>query len=285
MNKEPLYQQPPHAIKACKHGRFLYNLNDTFIAASLHLYGEWCEAELELLAPYVPSGGLVLDIGANIGTHAVAFAKMVGRAGHVLAFEPQRLIFYMLCANAALNELAQLYCLRMAVGDKAGKARIPFRRLDTPFNYGALSLLDNGKAQEVAEAVDCTTVDALRLAKCDLMKIDVEGYEEKVLHGAAETIRRLRPVLFVENDRPEFSPGVYTTLAEFGYSAFWHIAPYYREGNFFGSKENLFAPYMPQPNVLCFHKNDTRLEKIVLPVVEGPQQTWEDAWKKMQGAK
>ncbi len=51
-------------------------------------------------------GDTVFDIGANIGTHAVPFARQVTAAGRVYAFEPQRHTFQYLCANAALNNLA-----------------------------------------------------------------------------------------------------------------------------------------------------------------------------------
>ena len=93
------------ATKLCRHGTFLFNRNDTFVGRSLELYGEWCEAEIELLAQVVKAGDVVLDVGANIGTHAVSFARMVTDSGMVVAFEPQRLVFQNLCANLALNSL------------------------------------------------------------------------------------------------------------------------------------------------------------------------------------
>ena len=66
-------------VKRAKHGVFMYNRNDLFIGRSLDLYGEWCEYEILLLRNYIRESDVVLDIGANIGTHSVAFAAMVGK--------------------------------------------------------------------------------------------------------------------------------------------------------------------------------------------------------------
>lgn len=272
-------------IKDCRHGCFLYNRNDLFISKALDNYGEWCEQEIETLAPYIPEGGVVLDVGANIGTHALAFAQKVGPAGHVLAFEPQRLIHYMLCANAVLNGLAQLHCLKLAVSDAPGKARIPVRRLDTEFNFGCVSLEQNAENGKLgpSESVDCITVDSLRLARCDVIKVDVEGFEAKVIMGAKDTLKRLRPVLFIENNRPELSPWIYASLGG-DYLPFWHIAPYYSSKNFFANATNVFERFVPEANVLCLHRDDPRIKGVKLAPVKGPDDIWERAWRAQQAA-
>ncbi|TFG83046.1 MAG: FkbM family methyltransferase, partial [Chromatiales bacterium] len=55
------------------------------------------------------------DIGANIGTHTLALARLVGQQGLVFAFEPQRIVFQTLCANMALNSLDNVHCINSAV--------------------------------------------------------------------------------------------------------------------------------------------------------------------------
>jgi len=52
----------------------------------------------------VQPGWSILDIGANMGAHTIALARLVGPTGKVLSFEPQRIIFQALCANVALND-------------------------------------------------------------------------------------------------------------------------------------------------------------------------------------
>src|SRR5579862_896137 len=100
-------QQMPdfNRLKDCRHGRMLFNVNDQYVGRSLDLYGEYSEGEIDFFKQVVQPGDTVLEIGANIGSHTVFFAKAVGREGTVQAFEPQRLIFQTLCANIALNNL------------------------------------------------------------------------------------------------------------------------------------------------------------------------------------
>ena len=69
------------AVKHCRHGVFMYSRNDNFVGRGLDLYGEWCDFEIQLLRNYIRYGDTVIDVGANIGTHAVAFGNMVGPIG------------------------------------------------------------------------------------------------------------------------------------------------------------------------------------------------------------
>jgi hypothetical protein len=77
-------------LKECRYGSMLYNPNDTYVGRSLDLYGEYSEEEVSLFRDLLSEPGSVLDVGANIGVHTVAFAEIVGSAGEVHAFEPLR---------------------------------------------------------------------------------------------------------------------------------------------------------------------------------------------------
>ena len=81
---DPIFINEYTALKECRHGFFLYNRNDTFIGRSLDLYGEWCEGELVALFQIVQPGQVVIDVGANIGTHTVPLAKKVTQSGPAL---------------------------------------------------------------------------------------------------------------------------------------------------------------------------------------------------------
>src|SRR5690242_661708 len=89
-------------LKQCRHGRMIYNTNDIYVGRSLDLYGEYSEGETEVFAQLVNAGDVVVEVGANIGTSTVWFGKHVGPAGAVVALEPQRIVFQILCANVAL---------------------------------------------------------------------------------------------------------------------------------------------------------------------------------------
>lgn len=59
----------------------------------------------------------IVDVGANNGSFAVDFSHLVGDHGRVFSFEPQRIIYYQLCANVFLNGLDNVYCYNVAVGN------------------------------------------------------------------------------------------------------------------------------------------------------------------------
>src|SRR5690349_191029 len=102
-----------------------YRVNDLYIGRSFDLYGEFSEGEVEVFRQLVRPGQTVLDVGANIGAHTVPLAKLVGRSGRVLAFEPQRTVYYALCGNVAQNNLDQVYCYHAAVAERAGTIAVP----------------------------------------------------------------------------------------------------------------------------------------------------------------
>ena len=237
------------AMKECRHGALMYPVNDSFVGRALDLYGEWCESEIELFASLLVPGDVVVDVGANIGTHTVFFGKHVGPKGRVVALEPQRFVHGLLVANVAANGLANVECLLAAASDEEGTVAIPVVDPRRPCNFGAIGV---GAARGGAtEAVRATSIDALALERCSLVKVDVEGLETLVLSGATKTIARLQPILFVENNTVERSGEVIRAVSALGYRAYWHIAPYYRADNFFGNAEDVFAPYQPEANLVC----------------------------------
>src|SRR5271163_3205404 len=83
-----------------RYGRLAVFTNDSSaIGESLVRYGEWAENELAFLHALIDDGATVLDIGAYIGTHALAFSRFVGTSGHVVCLEPQLRTFELLKAN------------------------------------------------------------------------------------------------------------------------------------------------------------------------------------------
>jgi FkbM family methyltransferase len=239
------------SVKQCRHGLFAYNINDLYIGRSLDTYGEWAEAEVSLLLQLVEPGGVVVDAGANIGTHTIALAKRVTASGGVFAIEPQPLLFQFLCANAALNALINVRCHNAAAGDAPGVLRIPVLDPSQPFNFGCFQ----AQGHVDGEPIDVIRIDDLALPRCDLIKIDTEGMEAAVLRGARQTIAEYRPALFVENNSEAHSPGVLALLDDLGYKCWWHIARTYNPHNFFANGEDLFPRGVPEANILCVPKN------------------------------
>jgi len=224
------------ALRNCRHGTMLYPANDTYIGRSLDLYGEYSPFEVDFYAFILRPGDGVIDAGANIGALTLAFSRLVGEKGSVLAFEPQRLIYHVLCANLAINAIENVAAAQVALGAEPGMIRVPLLRPKEHLNFGGLSLGgDRGEPARVR------TIDSMPLENLRLIKIDVEGAELEVIKGADQTIRRLRPFLLVENDREEKSAALIEALFQLDYRLWWHFAPLYRPNNFRGNAENVFG--------------------------------------------
>ena len=255
-------------LKHCKHGPMMFFAGDTHIGRSLDLYGELSEAEIELFRQYLRPGMVVVDVGANIGTHTVCFAQSVGPSGRVLAFEPQGVLHQVLCGNAALNNCGNVTAEHKALGAHAGTVVVPWLDYAREGNFGALEL----GAWTQGETVPLATLDSYALPACHLIKIDVEGMERDVLEGARTTISRHQPLLYVENNKPERSKALIEWLLTNHYRPYWHLPPLFNPKNHFGETNNVFGITI-SANMLCVPKSKpSRVEG--LREITSPEDRW-----------
>lgn len=180
------------------------------------------------LAGRVEPGMVVLDIGANVGFYSLFFARLVGPAGRVYAFEPDPLSRRILERRRRAAGLANLEIAPVALGDREGRVTL----YCNPANRADNRLHDSLQAPGV-EAVDVplTTLDAFcaerGIARIDAVKMDVQGAEVAALRGMSETLRKAPPRwLFLEFE-PELLRGagaspeeLWALLDEYGYEAF-----------------------------------------------------------------
>jgi len=232
------------------------------VGRSLDLYGEFGEMEAEVLDQLLRPGDVVIEVGANIGAHTVPIASLVGRSRLVLSFEPQRVIFQLLCANIALNELSNVRTYHSAVGRDTGTITVASVDYMTGGNFRGVSL--NNKSR-TGEEVQLWKLDSMSLPSLRMLKADVEGMELEVLHGARQTIGRFRPILYVENDRQVQSKELITLIDDLGYEMWWHLPWLYNPNNFDKNPENVFSGIVPV-NLSCFPKeaatNITGLRRV-----------------------
>lgn len=225
-------------IRNCRHGRMMYNPNDAYVGRSLDLYGEYSEGEAAFLRFLVRPGDIVVEAGANIGSLTVVLAAAVGADGWVVAYEPQRIPFQMLCSNALLGGFTNIEARPTAAGAAPGTITVPQLDPTRPNNFGGLSLCRSGGAEGLPVAVE--TIDSLALPRCRLIKADVEGMEADVLDGARETIARHRPMLYLENDQRDRAPDLIRHVRALGYRMWWHTPVYFNPANARGATENVF---------------------------------------------
>ena len=151
---------------------------------------KWERHSFDLLAEHIVPSSVVIEVGAHIGTHTVRMGQLAGPWGRVYAFEPQRKIYRELHHNLALNGVTNVAALRMAVG--SGDTRVIEMNPATPGNEGGTGVGAGGDAAELR------SLDSFGFDHVSLLKIDVETYENEVLDGALDTIRRNRPVMLIE---------------------------------------------------------------------------------------
>ncbi len=213
---------------------------DTVIGRSLRLYGEFAGDEVDSILALTRPGDHVLDLGANIGFHTLALARTVGPEGRVTAIEPQRYCFQLLCANVTLNQLPQVHCLRAAVGDEPGTCAVPLHDPTVRHNAGATAISPDAGPQ--TDSVPLITVDSLDLPRCDLIKVDTEGFEDRVIAGALATLARCGPVLYVEVHDREKLQRLVGQLKPLGYGLTLHHTRFYRATNPQGEGAQIFTP-------------------------------------------
>lgn len=251
-------------LSKCKHGGMLYFPHDFYIGGSLEKYGEYNHDEAEMLHRYINEGNVVVEVGANIGTHTVPIARWVGEKGRVLAFEPQRVLFQMMCGNLAINALWNVYAVQEALSDHTGTIAVPPVNYAESGNFGAVEL---GSGTDV---VATRTLDSVNLPRCDLIKVDVEGMELEVLQGAINTINKFRPVLYVENDRKDKARELIELIHSFGYRLWWHLPPLFSSSNFREDLDNIFGEVVSL-NMLCLPEGmeaPVGLTEVELPALD-----------------
>jgi FkbM family methyltransferase len=140
-----------------------------------------CE-ELDFLRANLADGGVFVDIGANVGTYALSLAREVGERGMVIAVEPHPVIHARLAFNRVASGFAQVRLVAAAAGEADGEVMI---ETDSD-NLGASHVV-TGKASASAFKVPCMTLRHILseagAVKVDALKIDVEGFEDRVLTG------------------------------------------------------------------------------------------------------
>jgi FkbM family methyltransferase len=160
-----------------------------------HLAGTFYEPEeLAIIARHFPFGGRYCDIGANVGNHVLFVARLL-HARLVVPFEPNPTAVALLTSNIHLNRIEAVCDLRFLglglsdVAVEGASIRVP------PRNLGGARLVA-GQGDIRIETFDTLLPEAA----FDLVKIDVEGMELKVLAGMATSIARNRPKIFIEVD-------------------------------------------------------------------------------------
>ncbi|MBM5816113.1 MAG: FkbM family methyltransferase [Cyanobacteria bacterium K_Offshore_surface_m2_239] len=162
-----------------------------------HAHGRIYELEELALLERHFSGGLVVDVGANVGNHSLSLS-LLPRTSGVIAFEPNPQAFAILQFNVAINGLEErIQTHRLALSDHEGEATL--RQPNSNLGGSSLEAAMPSRAGVVAEH-HCRLVRGADWLPdpVALIKVDVEGHELSCLRGLLPVLERDRPLLFVE---------------------------------------------------------------------------------------
>lgn len=217
-----------NVLVSCDHGlmivnRFDFDENKVGNGQFLLDHGNNCTLEAQKSFEYIKNkeNPIIFDIGANIGTYSTWMARIFPN-GKIYSFEPQRIIFQMLCGNIAINNFDNCYTYNAAIGNINGSLEIEEPNYYKQQSFGNYNVCD--KTDNIKNIIDIFKLDYFtkkyKIKNVDFIKIDVEGMDIEVLIGAMNILKRQKPSLLIEytNDKQSCLDEIIKILKDINYS-------------------------------------------------------------------
>jgi FkbM family methyltransferase len=174
--------------------------NDVGISSELILYAVHEPLTTRIISNEVKEGMVCFDIGSNIGYYALLESNLVKENGKIFAFEPSPVNFSAFLSNVELNECKNIMMFNFAMGKKNEELEFIISRES---NWSKIrNENDLITSQTEVVNVPVKTLDSFceenKIEKIDLVRLDVEGHERKIIEGALTTLRKFHPKLMVE---------------------------------------------------------------------------------------
>ena len=156
------------------------------------------EREEKMLRRIIKRGQVAIDIGANVGMYTLYLSRLVGKEGHVYAFEPFKPTYELLSKTVERKGLENVSCFNNAIGERETQIsleipKINNRRINDPYVH-----LELGSEGEIKMICLDDFIRENVISDVAFIKVDVEGYEHFVFEGASETIKRFKPTILTE---------------------------------------------------------------------------------------
>jgi FkbM family methyltransferase len=191
-----LGETPVQSVRDTDLGTLLFPNHDNVMAPLIDLHGTWEPEERAWLEKTLETNGVFLNVGANVGYHAVIASKLVGPGGRVFAVEPDPVNFQFLLANLVIHDVRNVTAIECAAGS---------RRESLPLYRGDRNVGDN-RLVAFPESPASVKVRVRRLDELlpgvvlDAALIDTQGWDDEVVAGMGSLLDGLPPMLV------EFTP-------------------------------------------------------------------------------
>ncbi len=158
------------------------------------------ESEMQIIPKIISNPKTIIDIGANYGTYSFFLSKLYPQA-KIFAFEPATGSYNILKKIIRRFNLNNVIPIKKGLGSKEET-----KEIITPMHYTIIAYIGNKNMQknkeDDSEEIEITTLDNFvkknKIQRIDFIKCDVEGFELSVFKGAKKTLRKFKPVVFVE---------------------------------------------------------------------------------------
>jgi len=173
----------------------------------------WLQSRLRGGADFV-----AVDAGCYMGFYSLLIARILSETGGgtVFAFDPNKNNIACLERSAAANPAAKIVAIANALGSHCGTVR------GSASDGVRMVTLVGDRGASQAEEFTLVTLDSLLetkiFSRVDFIKIDVEGFEMELLHGARKLLERYRPQILIELHSPALAEAAYDLLVKAGYS-------------------------------------------------------------------
>ena len=179
----------------------IYTSADNYIEWSIIIDGTYEEEISKMIRISLGAGGVALDIGANIGLQSIRMSQSVGPNGKVYSFEPLEYIQQKFIKNIRLNKIDNVTLFPFALSNSESQTELKINK--NSWNQGTFTIGSTNQGVET-QLITIKVADEIpeikNLQRLDLVKIDVEGFENQVLLGLKQTIEKFSPRIVFEYD-------------------------------------------------------------------------------------
>jgi FkbM family methyltransferase len=171
--------------------------------------------DINFLLDGLPEGGVIIDIGCNIGLYSLPLARAAGPNGRCVSIDANPLMIARLTRNAALSGIGNVTAIASAVSDRDGSGHLAVRK-----NDDAIVAVEETDAGPISVKRLASLLEATGIERIDVLKIDIEGHEDKALAPYLDTADRamLPRRIVIEHPEPNADyPGCVAAFARHGY--------------------------------------------------------------------